>query len=90
MLLRWAPEPTFEERDADMTLRTARRLTGAYLVIALIAVTWPGMTPFARIEPLVLGLPFSMAWIAGWIAGVVVVLALLDRVEKRHRDGGTG
>ena len=88
MLLRWTPEPTSQNRDAHMTLRTARRLTGAYLVFALIAVTWPGMTPFARIEPLVLGLPFSMAWIAGWIAGVVVVLALRDRVEKRNRDGG--
>jgi hypothetical protein len=46
------------------------------------------LLPFARIEPLVLGLPFSMAWIAGWVIGVLVVLVLLDRVEKRHRDGG--
>ncbi|HIA73480.1 MAG TPA: DUF3311 domain-containing protein [Gemmatimonadetes bacterium] len=50
-------------------------------------VTWPGLVPFARIEPLVLGLPFSMAWIAGWIAGSVFVLYGLDRVERRHRDG---
>jgi hypothetical protein len=71
-----------------MKLRTARTLTGAYLVAALVFVTWPGLLPFARIEPLVLGLPFSMAWIAGWVIGVLVVLVLLDRVEKRHRDGG--
>ena len=71
-----------------MSLKTARVLTGAYLLLALFFVTWPGLVPFARIEPLVLGLPFSMAWIAGWIAGVVIVLALLDRVEKRYRDGG--
>lgn len=69
-----------------MTLRTARTLTGIYLFAALIAVTWPGLVPFARIEPMILGLPFSMAWIAMWVAGVVVVLALLDRVEKRYRD----
>jgi hypothetical protein len=69
-------------------LRTARTLTGAYLVAALVFVTWPGLLPFARIEPLVLGLPFSMAWIAGWVIGVLVVLVLLDRVEKRYRDGG--
>jgi hypothetical protein len=69
-------------------LRTARTLTGAYLVAALVFVTWPGLIPFARIEPLVLGLPFSMAWIAGWVIGVLVVLVLLDRVEKRYRDGG--
>jgi hypothetical protein len=69
-------------------LRTARTLTGAYLVAALVFVTWPGLLPFARIEPLVLGLPFSMAWIAGWVIGVLVVLVLLDRVEKRYRAGG--
>lgn len=71
-----------------MKLSTARTLTGAYLIVAMIFVTWPGMVPFSRIEPLILGLPFSMAWIAGWIAGVVVVLTLLDRVEKQYRDGG--
>lgn len=68
-----------------MSLSTARRLTVAYLILALISVTWPGLVPFARIEPLVLGLPFSMAWIAMWVAGTVVVLFLLDRVERRHR-----
>ena len=73
-----------------MSLKTARLLTGAYLVTALFFVTWPGLVPFARIEPLIFGLPFSMAWIAGWLAGVVVVLTLLDRVERRHRDGGGG
>ena len=71
-----------------MTLSTARLLTGLYFLLATFFVTWPGLAPFAKIEPLILGLPFSMAWIAGWIAGVVVVLALLDRVERRHRDGG--
>ncbi|MDA0328333.1 MAG: DUF3311 domain-containing protein [Gemmatimonadetes bacterium] len=73
-----------------MRLKTARTLTGLYFTAALISVTWPGLVPFARIEPLVLGLPLSMAWIAAWIAGSVVVLFLLDRVEKRYRDGGTG
>jgi hypothetical protein len=68
-------------------LRSARALAGTYLLAALFFVTWPGLVPFARIEPFVLGLPFSMAWIAGWVVGVVFVLVLLDRVEKRHRDG---
>lgn len=68
-----------------MSLTTARRLTVAYLLLALVSVTWPGLVPFARIEPLVFGLPFSMAWIAMWVAGTVVVLYLLDLVERRHR-----
>ncbi|NNF14805.1 MAG: DUF3311 domain-containing protein [Gemmatimonadetes bacterium] len=69
-----------------MSLRLARTLTAAYFGLMLVFVTWPGFVPFARVEPLVLGLPFSMAWIAAWIAGSVVVLFLLDRVEKRYRD----
>lgn len=73
-----------------MTLKTARALTGVYFVLMLFFVTWPGMVPFSRAEPLVLGLPFAMAWIAAWIAGSVVVLTLLDRVEKRYRDASEG
>ena len=71
-----------------MNLKTARGLTGGYLMLAMIFVTWPGVLPFARVEPLILGLPFSMAWTAGWIAGLVPVLSLLDRVERRHRPEG--
>ena len=70
-----------------MSLRTARVLTSIYLVLALFFVTWPGLQPFARIEPLVLGLPFSMVWIAGWVAGSVLVLYGLDRIERQYRDG---
>lgn len=68
-----------------MSLRTARTLAAAYLILAMVCVVWPGFLPFARVRPFVLGLPFSMAWIAGWVAGTAVVLALLDHVERRHR-----
>lgn len=70
-----------------MSLKTARLLTGAYLVCALVALTWPGALPAARIRPLVLGLPFALFWPAAWIVGALVVLYLLDRVEARHRPG---
>lgn len=73
-----------------MSLRTARVLAAGYHLAMLYFVTWPGILPFAKAEPLVLGLPFTMAWIAVWIAGSVIVLALLDRVEKKHRIGGGG
>lgn len=71
-----------------MSLKVARALTVTYLVLAVVFVTWPGFVPFARVRPLVLGIPFAMAWVAGWVAGTAVVLALLDRVERRHRVGG--
>lgn len=69
-----------------MSLRTARSLAGGYLVLALVFVTWPGLVPFARIRPFVLGMPFAMAWIAGWVGGCAVVFYLLDLVERRHRS----
>ncbi|MDE0899377.1 MAG: DUF3311 domain-containing protein [Longimicrobiales bacterium] len=71
-----------------MSLKTARTLTGVYFIAMLVAVTWPGLVPFSRIRPFVLGLPFSLAWIALWIAGSVLVIYLLDQVEQQHRDGG--
>ena len=57
-----------------MSLKTARALTVAYLVLMTISVTWPGFLLFARIEPLILGLPFSMAWIPVGVAGGAGVL----------------
>ena len=71
-----------------MSLKTARTFTGVYFIAMLIAVTWPGLVPFSRIRPFVLGLPFSLAWIALWIAGSVLVIYLLDQVEQQYRDGG--
>lgn len=71
-----------------MSLKTARVLTGSYLVLMAVAVTWPGMVPASRIRPMVLGLPFGFFWVAAWIAGSLPVLYLLDRVERRYRDGG--
>jgi hypothetical protein len=68
-----------------MNLKTGRALAWTYLVLAMLAVTWPGILPFARIRPLIFGLPFSMVWIAAWVAGCVVVFGLLELVERNHR-----
>jgi len=73
-----------------MTLRTARALAVAYLALFLLAVIWPGALLASRIRPFVLGLPFSFFWYAAWIAFSLPVLYLLDRVERRYRDGGEG
>lgn len=69
-----------------MKLRTSRILVAGYFAVMLVVVTWPGMLPFARIRPLILGLPFSFAWIALWVLGSVLVLWGADRVEARHRS----
>ena len=52
-----------------------------YAAVCLAALTWPGFAMFGnRIEPYVLGLPFSLAWNVGWVALTCVVLAVFHRV----------
>ncbi len=68
-----------------MTLTWLRGGTVVFFVLFAVAVTWPGMIPGNRIFPLVLGLPFSMVWIAGWVATSCLVLLVLDRAEKGAR-----
>ncbi len=72
-----------------MSLTAARSLTVTYFLLMLVFVTWPASLPFAKPTPLVLGLPFSLAWVAAWVTGSCFVLAMLDRVEKRFRDAET-
>ena len=71
-----------------MSRRAARTLTWSYLLAMMVAVIWPGAAWAARIEPYILGLPFSFAWPALWVAGSVPVLWALHRVEARHRGAG--
>ena len=72
-----------------MNRRAARILAGVYFTLMAVALTWPGMLPAAHIRPFVLGLPFAFFWGAAWIAASVVVLYVVDRAERRYRDGGT-
>ena len=58
-----------------MTLRNA--LFGFYALLCLGAMTWPGYARFGNsIEPYVLGLPFSLAWVVGWVLLTFVVLVI--------------
>jgi hypothetical protein len=67
--------------------RTAPRLLALSCVISLSALVWPGYT-FAggRIEPYVLGLPFSFAWVIGWLVLSFFVVVLYHHVVDE--DGG--
>ena len=69
-----------------MSARLLARLTKAYVVLFALAVTWPGMALANRVEPLVLGLPFNLAWVAGWVVIGFVLLVLLDRAVTREED----
>lgn len=42
--------------------------------------------PFAnRLEPRILGLPFLLAWIVGWIFLTPVFMAVVHRLDRRGR-----
>ena len=60
-----------------------RRLAVVVFVINLLAVTWPMATLVRAAEPMILGLPLSMAWPVGWILVGWVTLLVLDHFEQR-------
>lgn len=52
-------------------------LFGLYALICLSAITWPGYAWLGnRLRPFVLGLPFSLAWVVGWVLLSLVALVL--------------
>ncbi len=69
-----------------MSLRAVRTLAAVFFVSYTIVLTYPGLLPFNRIHPLILGLPFFMAWIALWIVLGMGVFYLAYRVEEREGD----
>ena len=56
----------------------------AVTVVSGLALVWP-VYPFASsIRPYVLGLPFSFAWVVGWLVVMFVALVLLYRIDEPH------
>ena len=54
-------------------------------LLYLLAVTWPVATLVRSPEPLVFGLPLSMAWPVAWILVGLVMLLVLDHFENKDR-----
>lgn len=62
---------------------TRRVFFALFAGVVLLAMIWPGYAMFgARIEPYVLGLPFSLAWVVGWVLLTFAGLAVF------HATGG--
>lgn len=53
------------------------------VIVAGLALVWPVYPLVPAIEPYVLGLPFSFAWVVGWMG--VVFGALLHLYWTEHR-----
>jgi len=62
-----------------------RRLAIGVFLLNVLAVTWPVVSLFRSSEPLVFGLPLSMAWPIAWILIGFVTLLVLDHFEDRDR-----
>ena len=65
-----------------------RRLFAFVAVVAVagLALIWPVYPSVASVRPYVLGLPFSLAWVVGWLGIVFVALVLLYRTDELDAD----
>jgi hypothetical protein len=66
-----------------MTKKVVTRLAIVYFVAMTIAVTFPGVEPFNRIRPFVLGVPFVFMWYIFWILGALAVFSACHRVFSK-------
>lgn len=69
-----------------MGKNTVRAWVTAYLLLFLLATTWPGATLFNTATPLVLGLPFNLFVLAMLISVALVMLAALYVSETRPEE----
>ncbi len=77
-----------ERRDASPLERPRQRLAhllfAGFCLTALAGLIWPAYAWLGnRVKPYILGLPFSMAWIVGWILASFVALVLYERALRR-------
>jgi sterol desaturase/sphingolipid hydroxylase (fatty acid hydroxylase superfamily) len=60
--------------QAEQPVRRAPRAFAVFVVAMMAVMVFPLFAIGNRVEPMVLGLPFSMAWVVGWILVEFVVL----------------
>lgn len=63
--------------------RLARWVAVVYFVAMTVAVTFPGVMPFNRARPFLLGVPFVFAWYLAWIIGAFAVFLFLYKSGRR-------
>jgi len=73
-------------------LRSAARRRVLVPVLSVFALTtlaliWPVYPAVSGIQPYLFGLPFSFAWVVGWLLLTFAALALLYWSERSRPDG---
>ncbi len=67
--------------DSGITFRV-HHLLALLPVIGIVGAPW-----FAnRVEPFVLGMPFLLAWIVGWVLMSSVIMGVITLLDKRTPD----
>ena len=69
-----------------MSRKLAYRLVIGYFIVVVLTTMWPIYPFFSRIRPLILGMPFSLAYLVFLIVLSFLVLVSLYTWEGR-RDG---
>ena len=69
-----------------MSVRSARLLVLAWGVAYVVCLSWPVVGFFNRLEPRILGMPFVMMFVVGWLLLGLLVLFLLDRAVTREES----
>ncbi|MCH7875818.1 MAG: hypothetical protein IH965_11025 [Gemmatimonadetes bacterium] len=64
-------------------MKRATWVAGIYFVAMAVGVTFPGIVPFNRARPFVLGVPFVFAWYLAWVVGAFIVFLYLYRTSSK-------
>ena len=74
----------------DLTSRPKYRLRAYHLLAALPSIGLLGGVPFAnRVHSLVLGLPFLLLWMLGWVVATSACMTVLYVIDRRHQPDAT-
>jgi len=76
--------PRFFSRHLTRTQRRVYGAATAWFVFAGASLLWPFYVPMARVRPLVLGMPWSLFWLALMVSVSFGVAAALFRWESRR------
>lgn len=71
-----------------MSRRAAVALFWGSVIAATVFLTFPGIVPFNRARPFVLGLPFVLVWVALWVVVALIAFSLADRTLGKRPEGG--
>ena len=69
-----------------MSRKLAYRLVIGYFIVVVLATMWPIYPFFSRIRPLILGMPFSLAYLVFLLVLSFLVLVGLYTWERRRDE----